>query len=148
VSAAKPVLVPPERIVLRRRMMGASLLLAAALVVGRAVQLQGFQSELWRQRAAEQQQTRVKLHARRGGIFDRDGVPLALTRETWSVAVAPRELRDRDQAVARLVSALELTPAAARRATDPRRAWVVIPGRFSAEQRRRLGELRGVHLQR
>jgi cell division protein FtsI (penicillin-binding protein 3) len=150
VSTPRPVraTASPERIALRRRMLAGSLLLTAALVVGRAVQLQGFQAEEWRQKAAEQQQTRVKLPARRGAIYDRDGVPLALTRETWSIAVAPREVRDRDQAVTRLVESLGLSRAAARRATDPRRPWVVLPGRFSAEQRRRLGELRGVHLER
>lgn len=132
----------------RRRLLAASILGAALLVVGRSVQLQGFQGEKWKQAAADQHQARVPLPARRGAILDRDGVPLALTRETFGLSIAPIELRDRDAMVRRLVETLELSRAAARRATDPKRRWTVLPGRFSAEQRRALGDARGLHWER
>ncbi len=144
----RPSLTSPERIAGRQKLLLASFGVAAMLVVGRAVQLQGFDGDHWREEAAKQQQARVPLPARRGAIFDRDGVPLALTRETYQVAVAPGELLDRRDAMARLTRALGLTKPAARRATDPRRKWVVVPGRFTVEQRRALGEVRGVHLTR
>jgi cell division protein FtsI (penicillin-binding protein 3) len=144
----RPSLTSPERIAGRQKLLLASFGLAALLVVGRAVQLQGFDGDKWREEAARQQQAQVPLPARRGAIFDRDGVPLALTRETYAVAVAPRELLDRRDAAQRLTSALGIPRAAARRATDPRRKWVVLPGRFTVEQRRALGEVRGVHLTR
>jgi cell division protein FtsI (penicillin-binding protein 3) len=137
-----------ERLRNRRRLLVASILLAAGLVVGRSVQLQGFQGEKWKQAAADQQQARVPLPARRGAILDRDGVPLALTRETFGLAIAPNELRDRDEMVGQLSDALDLTRAAARRATDPRRKWIVLPGRFTADQRRALGDARGLHWER
>lgn len=137
-----------QRLRARRRLLLASITAAALLVVGRAVQLQGFQGERWRQAAADQHQARVPLPARRGAIFDRDGVPLALTRETFALSVAPREVRDRDAAVAAMRERLGLSRAAARRATDPERAWVVLPGRFTAEQRRQAGDLRGFHWER
>jgi len=137
-----------ERLKLRQRGLMASLALTALLIVGRAVQLQGFEGDRWRAEAERQQQTRVPLPARRGAIYDRDGVPLALTRETFAVSIAPRELRDRDDAVRRLVRGLGLTRAEARRATDRARAWVVLPGRFSVEQRRGLGDVRGVYVER
>ncbi|MFL5538103.1 MAG: penicillin-binding transpeptidase domain-containing protein [Longimicrobiaceae bacterium] len=137
-----------ERLMRRRTLLAASLGLTALLIVGRAVQLQGFQGEHWREVANNQQQTRVPLPARRGAIYDRDGVALALTRETFAVSIAPREVRDRDDAVRRLTRALGLTRAEARRATDPRRPWVVLPGRYSVEQRRGLGEVRGIYVER
>jgi cell division protein FtsI (penicillin-binding protein 3) len=137
-----------ERLRNRRRLLLASILLAAGLVVGRSVQLQGFQGEKWRQAAADQQQARVPLPARRGAILDRDGLPLALTRETFGLAVAPNELRDREEMVGQLSDALDLTRTAARRATDPKRKWIVLPGRFTAEQRRALGDARGLHWER
>ncbi|MFL5383088.1 MAG: penicillin-binding transpeptidase domain-containing protein [Longimicrobiaceae bacterium] len=137
-----------ERLMRRRTLLAASLGLAALLIVGRAVQLQGFQGEHWRGVAARQQQTRVPLPARRGAIYDRDGVALALTRETFAVSIAPREVRDRADAVRRLTRALGLTRAEARRATDPRRPWAVLPGRFTVEQRRGLGEVRGIYVER
>ncbi|MBD0319747.1 MAG: penicillin-binding protein 2, partial [Gemmatimonadetes bacterium] len=144
----RPALTSPERIAGRQKLLLASFGVAAMLVVGRAVQLQGFEGAEWREEAASQQQARVPLPARRGAIFDRDGVPLALTRETYEAAVAPAEITDRAEAVRKLASAFGLTKSAARRATDPRRKWVVIPGRFTVEQRRALGEIRGVHLTR
>lgn len=137
-----------DRLRLRRRLLAGSMALTAALIVGRAVQLQGFEGDRWRAEAARQQQTRVPVPARRGGIYDRDGVALALTRETFAVSIAPRELQDRGEAVRRLTRALGLTRAEARRATDPGRAWVVLPGRFSVEQRRGLGDARGLYVER
>ena len=137
-----------ERLAGRRKLLMASIGMAAVLVVGRAVQLQGFEGEKWRAAALEQQQTRVTLPARRGAIYDRDGVPLALTRETFAVSIAPREVRDRKAAVDRLVEALGLSRAAARRAVHTDDPWVVLPGRFTVEQRRALGEVRGFHLER
>jgi cell division protein FtsI (penicillin-binding protein 3) len=132
----------------RRRLLAASIGVAALLVVGRAVQLQGFEGEKWERAALDQHRTTQPLPARRGTIYDRGGVPLALTRETFSAAVAPRELRDREAAAARLAEVLGLAPDAARRATDPARAWVVLPGRFTAEQRTRLEDVRGLHWER
>ena len=137
-----------ERLMRRRGWLAASIGLTALLIVGRAVQLQGFQGERWKNEAERQQQTRVPLPARRGAIYDRDGVALALTRETFAVSISPREVRDRGDAVRRLTRALGLTRAEARLATDPRRAWVVLPGRFTVEQRRGLGELRGFYVER
>lgn len=137
-----------ERLMRRRAGLGVSIGLTALLIVGRAVQLQGFQGERWRAEAERQQQTRVPVPARRGAIYDRDGVALALTRETFAVSIAPRELRDRGDAARRLTRALGLPRAEARRATDPGRAWVVLPGRFSVEQRRELGDARGFYVER
>jgi cell division protein FtsI (penicillin-binding protein 3) len=118
------------------------------LVLGQAVKLQAIEHEKWAGAAEDQQRERVPLAARRGSIFDRDGVPLALSHETYSVSVAPHELRDRRNAARQLREALGLSAAEAQRAIDDRRRWVVLPGRFSAEQRRRLGEMRGVYFER
>ncbi|HEV3051126.1 MAG TPA: penicillin-binding protein [Longimicrobium sp.] len=137
-----------NRLRARRRLLIVCIGLAALLVLGKAVYLQAFEVDHWRQVAAEQQQARVPLPARRGAILDRDGVPLALTRETFGLAIAPNEVTDRAALVGAMVDALELSRAAARRATDPRRKWVVLPGRFTAEQRRALGDERGLHWER
>ncbi|HEX6751314.1 MAG TPA: penicillin-binding transpeptidase domain-containing protein [Longimicrobium sp.] len=132
----------------RRIWLMGSVGLAAVLIVGRAVQLQGFEGDRWRAEAEKQQQTRVPVPARRGAIYDRDGVALALTRETFAVSIAPQEIRERAAVVDRLVHGLGLSRAAARRVTDPRERWVVIPGRFTVEQQRGLAEMRGVYVER
>jgi cell division protein FtsI (penicillin-binding protein 3) len=121
---------------------------AATAIVGKAVYLQVATGEHWAQVAAEQHRGRTPLPARRGGIYDRNGIPLALTHETYGAAVAPRELRDPAAVAQRLVSVLGLSRAEARRATSGDRRWVVLPGRFSAEQFRALAGTRGVHFER
>jgi cell division protein FtsI (penicillin-binding protein 3) len=147
-SAALSDATGDDRLAGRRKLLAASICLAGALIVGRAVQLQGFEGAKWRAEADRQQQTRVILPARRGAIYDRDGVPLALTRETYAVSIATREIRDRDRAVERLREALGLTRAQARRATDKADPWIDLPGRFTVEQRRKLGDLRGFYVER
>jgi cell division protein FtsI (penicillin-binding protein 3) len=149
VSRGSPrVWVTAERIRLRWWLLVGSLAVAVVLIVGRAVQLQALDGEHWARVADEQQRGRQPLPARRGGIYDRNGIPLALTHETFGVAIAPRELRDPKAAAERLSSVLGLSAAEARRATDRGRRWVVLPGRFTAEQRKALGGLKGVHFER
>jgi cell division protein FtsI (penicillin-binding protein 3) len=137
-----------ERLPGRRRTLLVAVGIASAAIIGRGVELQGVEGAKWRQVAAEQQQARVSTPARRGGIYDRNGTPLALTRESFAVSVAPREVRDRDAAARRLAKVLGLAPAAAARAVDPSRAWFVVPGRFTAEQRQALESVRGLHWER
>jgi cell division protein FtsI (penicillin-binding protein 3) len=138
----------PERRRARWWILVGSLCLAAIAIVGRAVQLQAVEGERWAAVAADQQRGRQPLPARRGGVFDRNGIPLALTHETFGVAVAPRELRDARTAAERLVAVLGISDADARRATDRDRRWVVLPGRFTAEQRKSLDGVRGIHFER
>ena len=133
---------------LRRWLLLGAFCLAAAAVLGRAFQLQALEHEKWASEALDQQQERVPLPARRGAVYDRDGVPLALSHETFRVSVAPGELRDRGAARDLLVSALGVSRPAAERATDPDRRWVVLPGRFSVEQRERVGRVAGVYFER
>lgn len=126
----------------------AAFAVVAVVVLGRAFQLQALDHDRWMQAAEEQHRTRAPLPARRGAIYDRDGVPLALSHETFRVSVAPRELGDARAAATALREALGLSRAEASRATDRARRWVVLPGRFSAEQRRRLAGTRGIYFDR
>lgn len=132
----------------RRRIQLAVLLLGGLLMLGRAVQIQVLEGAAWAARAEDQHRERLTMPAPRGTIYDRNGVPLAATREAYRIAIAPRELRDPRAAAGRLVSALGLTDSAARRAVDTRRRWVVLPGRWDAVVRERLEGVRGVHFER
>jgi len=86
--------------------------------------------------------------APRGTVLDRDGTPLAVSRETFRVAVAPAELQDVDEAVAALSAALEISPRQARAYMDPSDPWHVVPGRHAPSVREALSGVRGIHLQR
>jgi cell division protein FtsI (penicillin-binding protein 3) len=63
-------------------------------IIARAAQLQLFQGERWTQQAQRQRTERVVLPARRGALYDREGIPLAISQEFYHVGVAPNELAD------------------------------------------------------
>ncbi|MEQ9401187.1 MAG: penicillin-binding transpeptidase domain-containing protein [Longimicrobiales bacterium] len=132
----------------RRRTLLAGWLACCAVVGVRAGQIQVAQGAEWRAMAEDQHTTDNEVAAPRGGILDRDGVPLAVSRETYRVGIAPNELEDRDQAIALLQETLELTAREARRLTSDERRWHVVPGRFPPRIREALGPVRGIHLER
>ena len=113
----------------RRRILVAAWIAATAAILARAAQLQLVQGDEWRAAALQQHRTSSEVPASRGTIVDRDGVPLALTRERVRVAVAPAELVDREQAVRLLREVLGLPARLARDLTEPTRTWSVAPGR-------------------
>jgi cell division protein FtsI (penicillin-binding protein 3) len=135
-------------LVQRRRILLAGWLLANGAVVIRAVDVQVLESAMWRQAAAAQHQTMREVAAPRGRILDRNGVPLAETREVVKVNVAPREIEDAGHVRELLSDALGLTAAAARRHTDPADDWSVIPGTYDPTVLESLDGVRGVHLER
>ncbi len=134
----------PTRIIL----IAGGFVLAALAVVGRAAQLQLIQGQVWRERAAAQQTTRVPLPARRGTLFDRHGLPLALSRESFAVGVAPRELNDAARTAGALVGALDLTRPRVQAALRSGRVWIEWPGPYRWDQVAPLRGVKGVHLLR
>ena len=133
---------------LRRRILLALWLAGVAAVLGRAAQLQVLEGDEWRAVALQQHSTSSKVPGARGTIVDRDGVPLAITRERVKVSIAPGELADRDEAMGALQAVLDLPGRDARRLTDPDRRWTVVPGRYPPVVREALAGLRGVYLER
>jgi cell division protein FtsI (penicillin-binding protein 3) len=133
---------------MRRRILLAGVLLSALLASGRAFQLGVLEGESWRVRALDQQGDTLSLPAPRGTIYDRDGVPLATSREVFSVAIAPREIRDTVRVNALLREHLGVTQQQAARYTSSRRTWIPLPGRFGPEVREALVDVSGVHFER
>ena len=120
---------------LRRRFLLLGILVGAGVVVFRAAQLQVAEGGRWRARAEDQHMDRLVLPAPRGTIYDRNGVPLAASEQSFRVALAPRELQDRRRTISLLMQVLGLSAAEARHATDPARPWVVLPGLHDAVAR-------------
>lgn len=131
----------------RRRILLAGVLLSAALASGRAFQLGALEGASWRTRALAQQGDTLTLQAPRGTIYDRDGVPLAASQEVFSIAIAPREIAERDRVVSLLVKHVDATRSEARRYTDRRRSWVVLPGRYGLAVRDALDGVPGIHFE-
>ncbi len=130
--------------VVRLRVVQAAFALAVVALVVRAGQVQLAQGAAYRAAAREQRTERVVLPARRGAIYDRNGVPLALTREVYHVGVAPRELRDRARDVRAIAVALGLSRGAVDRVL--RRPYAYFGGPYAASQVESLRRVRGVHL--
>ena len=134
----------PSRITL----IGAGFIAAALAVVVRAGYVQLSQGTYWRQRAAEQQTTVVALPAPRGGLYDRNGVALALSQETFGVGLAPKQVRDRPLVASRLAAVLGKPRAEMLRLLRSDRVWYEWPGPYQWTAVSPLRGVRGVYLPR
>ena len=90
----------------------------------------------------------VALPAPRGTIYDREGVPLAVSQEAFRINIAPGEVKDRVRLGKLLQKHAGLSRTAAQRALSPKKRWVVLPGRFNAATRQHLKGIRGVYFER
>ena len=132
----------------RLTLIGIGFSLAAVAVVARAAQLQLARGSDYRARAASQQTAHVSLPARRGTIFDRNGVALAQSQETFAVGVAPRDLDDPAGAARLVARAVNRPPESVRAAFRSGRVWLEWPGPFSWDDVAPLRDVRGVILTR
>lgn len=129
---------------LRVRVVRWAFLLGLAAVVARAVQVQLVDGVRHRATARAQRTERVVLQASRGTIYDRSGVPLAMSREMYHVGIAPRELRDRARDTRTIAKALETSPGSVGRALT--RSYAYFHGPYTAAQVAPLRAVPGVHL--
>ena len=84
-----------SRVVDRRiRLLFVALALALAGTLARAVWLQGVQARPLSQLAATQQRQTVEIPARRGTIFDRNGVPLAVGEQATTAFADPTLIKE------------------------------------------------------
>jgi cell division protein FtsI (penicillin-binding protein 3) len=120
--------------------------LAIGAILGRAVQLQLIQGGRWAAEAERQRTERSVLPARRGAIYDRHGVPLAITQEFYHVGAAANELEDRRRAARLLAARLGLPQRAVDRELD-RKRWAYWHGPFTATQVQPLRTIKGIHLE-
>ncbi|GLC26481.1 penicillin-binding protein 3 [Roseisolibacter agri] len=116
----------------------------AVALIGKAAQVQLFQADRWRESAARQQIADASLPAPRGLISDASGRVLVESRELVHLRVAPREVTDRD-ALRKRLSAAGVPAEWVKRATDVKRAWVEIPGRYLPSDVAPATAMRGVH---
>jgi len=121
-----------------------SLLAFAVALVGRAAWVQLWQGNAWAARAERQHFTDEPVPAPRGDVLDATGMPLAESREMLRLAVAPRELRE-PAVLRRALAGAGVPTEWIARATDAKRAWVVVPGRFLPSDIARAIPLRGVY---
>jgi len=143
-SRRSPDRLPPWR---RRLALGCFLCGATAILV-RAGQVQIVQAAEWSEMAEAQHRTDVAIEPTRGSILDRDGTPLAVSRERIRVNVAPGETRGGDAVDELLREELGLSRSQAARLTSRERVWSVAPDLYPPDVRERLRSVSGVHLER
>jgi cell division protein FtsI (penicillin-binding protein 3) len=120
------------------------LALFALALLGKTANVQLLQGRAWSASALRQQSTESVIPAPRGDILDAAGEMLAQSRETVKLDVAPMEVRDlRKLRVALLRAAVPAQFAG--RASDPRRRWVSLPGRYQAVDVAAISAMRGVY---
>jgi cell division protein FtsI (penicillin-binding protein 3) len=122
--------------------------LGVLAIIARAAQLQLFQGQRWAEQAARQRTERAVLPARRGGLYDRNGVPLALTQEFYHVGVAPNEFADPRAAGRQLIRSLGLQSGTVWRDLRSGKRWIYYHGPYTATQVQPLRDLEGIHLSR
>jgi len=115
-------------------------------ILARAAQLQLFQGDRWTEQAQRQRTERAVLPARRGALYDRNGIPLAVSQEFYHVGVAPNEVTDRWRTVQLVSRHLGVPRAALERDLRSRKRWIYFHGPFTATQVQPLRQLDGIHL--
>ena len=111
----------------RLRVVEIGLGLAILALVLRSAQVQLVEGRKYAAVAKAQRTERVVLEARRGTLYDRHGLGLALTQETYHLGIAPNELRDPARDAATIARRLRLAPRALERALHRRYAWFAGP---------------------
>ncbi len=127
--------------------LGAVFSVLATAYIGRLVQLQVLDGSEWQRIARAQSAKEVEIPAQRGGIYDREGRPLALDDLRYRAYLAPREMRDVGAGIDAASLILGLSSAQEARLRGAESGWVPLPGRLTdAERERLLGAIRvGVH---
>lgn len=147
----------------RLGLVHAAFLLSAAALVGRAAQVQLFQTAQWRAKARGQQISSTALPAPRGMILDASGAMLVESRQLVKLTFSPlavlgvpkglvgnRLKAATDSSVARTrrlrigLARVGVAPEWVARATDVSRQYVEIPGKFPANDVATISAMAGV----
>ena len=121
--------------------------LSVAAIVARAAQLQLVQGDRWAEQAQRQRTERVVLPARRGALYDRNGVPLAVSQEFYHIGIAPNELANPRSTGQLLSRQLGVSWPSLQQDLRSKR-WIYFNGPFTATQVQRLRRVDGIHLTR
>ncbi|MBW1980851.1 MAG: transpeptidase family protein [Deltaproteobacteria bacterium] len=128
-------------------LVSAGLFVGLTLLLGRSVQLQLLQQDLWTSLAEKQIQRNLRFESRRGDIFDRNEQELAVSVQVDSLAANPRLIGNARAAAAKLAPILGMSRAKLTRKLRRQRSFVWLKHYLSprkADRIRALG-LKGIH---
>ena len=133
------------KVLVRLRVVELGLAVALLALLARAAQVQLLEGSRYAAVAKAQRTEHVVLEAHRGTLYDRHGLGLALTQETYHVGIAPNELRDPARDAAIIAHQLRLAQSDVDRGLRRRYAWFAGP--FTTAEVQPLRVMRGVHLE-
>ena len=132
------------RAALRLRAVQVAFALGAVVLVVRAAQVQLVDGAVYQRRARSQRTEHVVLPPPRGGIYDRNRIPLALTQESFHVGVDPGELRDAATVAAAIARQLGLPLRSVQEKFQ--RDYAYFHGPYNSSVVQPLRGIRGVYL--
>lgn len=88
--------------------MFAVLIAVVSFLGGRLVYIQFFQNPFYVSKAMEQRLQKIPVDPKRGAIYDRNGIPLAVTVSASAVYAIPMEIKDKEATARTLADILDL----------------------------------------
>ena len=120
--------------------------LGVLALLTRAVQLQVIDGDKWAAEASSKRTVRQVEEARRGALYDRNGVPLAVTQEFYHVGIAINELEDPRSSLRALIRNLGVAQGPLEREFRARKRWIYLHGPYNATQVQALRGSKGIYL--
>ncbi len=121
--------------------------LGVLALLARSAQLQIVDGERWAKEAARTRTVHQVSPARRGAIYDRNLVPLAITQEFYHLGIAPNELDDRGAASRAIARNLRVPAADLDREFRSGKRWIYLHGPFNATMVQPLRGVEGLYFE-
>ncbi|UCF06681.1 MAG: PASTA domain-containing protein [bacterium] len=132
----------------RLRLLSVFAALIVCILLYRIVQIQITRHDEYLQRAKDQWHEKITWPARRGSIFDRNGVPLAVTHRIYTLGVTPSHFLENVEAVNYVADLLGHSPRRLRTTLPKDRVYVPLSRdlHLTEDQVHQLSSLHGVRL--
>ncbi len=108
----------------RLRLLTILVVCSVSVLVYRIIQVQIFRHDYYIDRAKKQWHKKITWPARRGSIFDRNGLPLAVTHRNYSVGITPKHFPKDAEAVECFANTLGIATRKLRAALRRKSAYV------------------------
>lgn len=131
----------------RTGLLEALLGLGLLAVVVRAAQVQLVDGGEYAAEAARSRTEVRSIPARRGTLYDRNGLTLAVTQEFYRVGIAPNEVTQRAALIRTAAAQLDLNAADLRRRFAAGQSYLYFYGPYTATEVEPLRRFKGVHLE-
>lgn len=132
----------------RLRLISISAVLVVCVFIFRIIQVQIVRHEAYHRKALKQWHQKVVWPARRGSIFDRNGLPLAVTHRSYTLGVTPKHFPKDGDAAEYLADILGVTAKQLRKTLSKDRSYVPLRKdlRLSEEDYAKVSSMPGVRL--